>query len=120
MEFLINYWQVIFGCCILVAACIFGVYKFIKLPHEQRMANLKEWLKLAVIEAEASFTEGGAGILKLRSVYDAAIERFPWVSTAISFQAFSNYVDEALDWMESALTTNKTIAKVIEEAKKEE
>lgn len=113
MEFLMNYWQVILGCIILVAAAVFGVYKFIKLPQEQRMANLKEWLKLAVIEAEASFDEGGTGALKLRSVYDAAIERFPWVGVAISFNDFSGYVDEALDWMKTALTTDEAIAKVV-------
>jgi len=81
------------------------------------MKNLKEWLKLAVIEAEASFSGSGTGTIKLRSVYDAAIERFPWVGIAVSFEDFSGYVDEALDWMKNILDNDEKVASFIESNK---
>ena len=76
---------------------------------EKKIANIKQWLKLAVIEAE-KVLGGGTGQLKLRYVYDLAVKQFPWIVTLISFEIFSGWVDEALEWMKQQLEQNKAIS----------
>lgn len=39
------------------------------------------------------------GTVKLRSVYDLFVARFPWVVKVIPFAVFSGRVDEALEKM---------------------
>lgn len=99
---------------IIVAVLIIagGVIWFIKLPRDQKIKNLKEWLKWAVIEAERSLGSG-TGQLKLRMVYDMAIKEFPWLAGMIKFDDFSAWVDEALEWMEQQLNENKKIKNYI-------
>lgn len=99
---------------IIVAVLIIagGVIWFIKLPKDQKIKNLKEWLKWAVIEAERSLGSG-TGQLKLRMVYDMAIKEFPWLAGMIKFDDFSAWVDEALEWMEQQLNENKKIKNYI-------
>ena len=76
--------------------------------NEQKIQALKEWLKYAVIMAEKELGEG-TGQLKLREVYDMAIRQFPWLIKIVSFEQFSDYVDEALVWMEDQLSKNRRI-----------
>ena len=81
---------------------------FIKLPGGKKIENIKQWLKYAVTEAEAYFGSG-VGEIKLRYVYDMAIQKFPWVEGVISFETFSNWVDEALEWMNKQLQENQKV-----------
>lgn len=103
MNILIEYWYVILA--LAVVAFFIGVYvsKFFKQPTEQQIDNFKQWLRYAVIEAEKKLGKG-TGQLKLRTVYDWAVVKFPWVAIIITFEQFSMWVDEALDWMANALT----------------
>jgi hypothetical protein len=78
----------------------------IKLDKAQKIANVKEWLKWAVVEAEKALGSG-TGQLKLRYVYDLAISQFPWIVSFISFEMFSGWVDEALEWMKGQLDNSK-------------
>lgn len=96
------------------AAVIAGFIYFVKLPKEQKIKNLKEWLKWAVVEAEKALGSG-TGQLKLRMVYDMAAQKFPWIVTLISFDLFSKWVDEALDWMRKQLSENNAAAKYVKE-----
>ena len=100
--------EVIFGIIILIAIAIVLVYQFIKQDKAIKVANIKEWLKFAVIEAE-KLLGGGTGQLKLRYVYDLAVAQFPWLVSLVTFTVFSSWVDEALDWMKEQLESNANI-----------
>ena len=99
---------VILGLVIIFAMIAVSAYSFGKLDRETKIANIKQWLKLAVVEAEKALG-GGTGQLKLRYVYDLAVKQFPWIVTLVTFEIFSGWVDEALDWMKSQLEQNKAI-----------
>lgn len=105
--------QIIVVIFIVAAAAAGGVYYFIKLPREKRIANIKEWLKYAVVEAERALGSG-TGQLKLRMVYDMAIKQFFWVVNLVPFETFSSWVDEALEWMNKQLETNKATQEYVE------
>lgn len=98
--------QMIVAIVVVAIALIGSVIGFIKLPSGTKIANLKEWLKWAVTEAERQLGSG-TGQLKLRLVYDMAIKQFPWISQIVTFESFSEWVDEALDWMREQLADNK-------------
>lgn len=112
MEFLMNNWLVIILCIAAAGALVYKVIKFINSPSDVQIENLKEWLKLAVTEAEADLGSG-TGQLKLRAVYDAALLKFPWLNKYITFEAFSAFVDEALEWMNNQLDSNEKIKTLV-------
>ena len=77
------------------------------------LANIKEWLKFAVVQAEKELGSG-TGQLKLRMVYDMAVKQFPFIVQLIPFDTFSKWVDEALDWMRGQLAENKAAQSYVE------
>ena len=95
---------------IIVAIVIIAVL-FIVLAIKQPK-KVKEWLLYAVIEAEKELGSG-TGPVKLRSVYDMFITKFPKLSVFISFNTFSEWVDVALDYMEELLTDNKDVKAIL-------
>ena len=95
---------------IIVAIAIIAAL-FIVLAIKQPK-KVKEWLLYAVIEAEKELGSG-TGPVKLRSVYDMFITKFPKLSVFISFNTFSEWVDVALDYMEKLLTDNKDVKAII-------
>lgn len=105
--------QIIVVIIIVAIALIATIIAFVKLPKDKKIANLKEWLKYAVTEAEKALGSG-TGQLKLRLVYDMAIKQFSWISSLIPFETFSGWVDEALDWMRAQLTENKAAQEYVE------
>lgn len=78
---------------------------FFRLPKEDQIQKIKEWLLWAVTDAEREFG-GGTGQIKLRSVYDMFVVRFPGMAKVISFSRFSELVDEALVRMRKMLAEN--------------
>lgn len=92
---------VVLGLIILCALVILTIYNI-------KITNIKQWLKYAVVEAE-KFLGGKTGQLKLRYVYDLAVKQFPWIVTFITFEVFSGWVDEALEWMKDQIQQNKAI-----------
>ena len=96
----------------VVGAVIYAVRKFLGLPTEQQLDNLKEWLKWAVTQAEKELGSG-TGQLKLRMVYDMAVEKFPWLVRLVPFEEFSMWVDEALLWLNKQLESNKNITNLV-------
>ena len=96
----------------IILVLIASLYSFITLPRNKQIEALKEWLKWAVTVAEKELGSG-TGQLKLRKVYEMAISQFPWIMRCISFEAFSEYVDDALTWMKEQLESNMNIAKFI-------
>lgn len=101
-----NNWLTIILSIAALAVFVVKVVQFVRSPSDKQIENLKEWLKLAVTEAEAALGSG-TGQLKLRDVYDMAVEKFPWVAEFITFETFSTWVDEALEWMNNQLESNE-------------
>lgn len=112
MEWLMNNWYLILALIAVLAIVISAIIGFFKMPTEQQIANVKEWLKWAVVQAEKELHEK-TGALKLRMVYDMAIAKFPWIEKVVSFSEFSSWVDEALEWMERQLSCNPVVSKMV-------
>ena len=83
--------------------------EFFKYPRSKQIECFKEWLVYAVSLAE-KYPCGRASALKLRQVYDNFAIKFPTLVEFISFEKFSNYVDEALISMRKMLECNKDIS----------
>ena len=105
--------QIIVALIIVAIALVCGIIWFVKLPKDKKIANIKEWLKFAVIDAEKELGSG-TGQLKLRMVYNMAVKQFPFIVQLIPFDIFSGWVDEALDWMRGQLAENKAAKKYVE------
>ena len=97
---------------IICLAIIFG-YCFYKMSKEEQVAKVREWLLLAVCEAEKALGSG-TGRLKLRMVYGEFVDKFTWVAKFMTFDEFSNMVDEALNEMKVLVQTNEAIKTFIE------
>lgn len=108
LGFIMNNWLTIILSIAALAVFVVKVVQFVRSPSDKQIENLKEWLKLAVTEAEAALGSG-TGQLKLREVYDMAVEKFPWVGEFITFETFSTWVDEALEWMNNQLESNEKV-----------
>ena len=76
------------------------------------------WLVFAVSEAEKKFG-GKTGKLKLRYVYDLAVEAFPVLAKTIPFSFFCWMVDSALVVMRGMIDDNKAISDIIKPSDKE-
>ena len=112
MDWFMDNWYVVLGLIVFVVAVGFTLYKFFGLPTEVQIAKVKEWLKYAVTLSEKELG-GGTGQLKLRMVYDLFVSKFPQISRLITFDMFSSWVDEALEWMNKQLSDNKAIETLV-------
>lgn len=104
---------VIIGICCVIGVVGFGIYQFIKLEKDKQLEIVKEWLLLAVVEAEKKLG-GGTGQIKLRYVYDMFIEKFKFLALMITFEQFSVMVDMALDKMRLMLSSNEKLKDYVE------
>ncbi len=75
--------------------------------------RIKKWLLQAVVLAEKELGSG-TGKVKLSTVYDMFIVRFPIVSKLISFNTFSSFVDDVLVTMRELLESNKSLKEYID------
>ena len=96
----------------LVGIAIAALYYFMTLSKDKQIQMVKNWLLLAVVEAEKALGSG-TGQLKLRYVYDLFITRFKYLSLVISFSQFSMLVDEALEIMRNMIANNKQVEQYI-------
>lgn len=108
MEFIINNWYIFLAALAVLAVAGIAVYRYFNLPSEAQLQKVREWLLWAVTEAERELG-GGTGKLKLRQVYDLFVSRFPWLAPVVSFERFSELVDDALDEMRDMLEKNKAV-----------
>ena len=99
---------------LLFVFIIVALIAAVKIFGEQKVKN---WLVWAVSVAESELGSG-TGQLKLRSVYNMFVQRFPNLSLIISFNRFSELVDGALDIMREMLKNDK-IANIISKTKEE-
>ena len=112
MNWLIENWYLlVVGTATAVVVCL-AIYKWAGKPTKEQIANIKEWLLFAVIEAEKELG-AGTGQIKLRQVYDMAIQRFKWLSV-IPFRTFSQWVDDALAKMKKVMAENEKVKLLVE------
>lgn len=104
---------IIIGICCVIGVIGLGIYQFIKLEKDKQIEIVKEWLLLAVVEAEKKLG-GGTGQIKLRYVYDMFIEKFKFLALMITFEQFSTMVDMALDKMRLMLSSNEKLKDYVE------
>ncbi len=101
---------------LIIAAAILFVagfgYWFYRLGKEKQIALVKEWILWACIQAEKELGSN-TGQIKLRHVYDMFLERFKFLSRIITFEQFSQLVDEALDTMRKMVESNESLVDYI-------
>ena len=112
MEFLTNNWAIILALVVILVVIVINLTTFASLPTEKQLAKVREWLLWAVVQAEAELG-GGTGRLKLRSVYDLFLQRFPQLAFLISFERFSKLVDDALEEMRELLEQNEAVKALV-------
>ena len=112
MDQFLNYWYVIIGIISVLVMIGIAVYKFAGLPTRSQVEKIKEWLLYAVTKAETELGEK-TGQLKLRTVYDLFVSKFPTTAKLVSFETFSGWVDEALEEMKKMLEHNKNIEALV-------
>ena len=113
-EFFVTDWLLIVAALAVIGMSIWVMWDFSRLPKEEQIEKLREWLLYAVTRAEGELGGGGTGALKLRLVYDRFLVRFPWLAKVLSFERFSELVDDALVEMRKMLANNKKIQAMVE------
>lgn len=108
MDFIVENWYVIVALLAVVAVAVVLAVRFFKMPTAKQLATVKEWLLYATTLAEKELG-GGTGKLKLRYVYDMFVTKFPWVAKVLSFDSFSDMVDESLGSMNDLLSKNAAV-----------
>lgn len=108
MDFIINNWMLIAGVIVITVSAVLAIIKFVKGSKEEQLKDVREWLLYATSIAEKELG-GGTGKLKLRFVYDMFVVKFPWLARVITFEYFSELVDDALEEMKSLLATNSAV-----------
>lgn len=112
MMWIIKNIDVIIGIIALLIALSIAIYKFIQSGKENQIKKVKEWLLFAVVQAEKELG-GGTGQLKLRYVYDMFVSKFKFVQMLVSFEEFSEMVDDSLDIMRGMLSTNNKVKEYV-------
>lgn len=113
MEWMVDNWYLLVSLFAMLCSVTALFMQFSDKPRSEQLLALSEWLKFAVVEAEKALGSG-TGQLKLRFVWNMAIERFSWIEKMLDFDRFSYYVDLALVWMKAQLESNKDISTYIE------
>lgn len=111
MNWIVDNWYLIVAFIAVGFVCGVYVKKWLDRPTNEQINNIKEWLLYAVTEAEATLGEK-TGQLKLRMVYDMAINKFEWLSF-VSFEVFSGWVDEALETMRNMISNNERVKAIV-------
>ena len=99
MTIMVESWHLL----LIVVLAVIGIVQYIF-----NRARAKEWLLGAVTEAEKELGSK-TGKLKLRIVYDMFITKFPIFSKIITFNEFSDMVDEVLVEMRKIINTNTAV-----------
>lgn len=119
IDFIITYKTEILSFILLLLTVIVFISNFATLPKSEKLQQIQGWLLSAVTLTEKEFGSG-TGKIKLSSVYDKFVERFPWFAKTVTFEEFSNYVDISLVEMRRLLATNKKIADIVENTERKE
>ena len=112
IELIIKNMGSIIGTIILIALVGLTIKEFIELGKEKQLEKVKEWLLYACTMAEKKLG-GGTGQVKLRYVYDLFVEKFSFLKLLVTFEQFSEMVDEALVKMREMLEKNPNVAMLV-------
>lgn len=112
LKFVVENWWGILVAAIILSAAISGAILFCRMPKNEQIKKVKEWLLLAVAQAEKELGSG-TGQLKLRYVYDMFLTKFPFLVSVISFDSFKLLVEEALDVFKPMLKQNEAIKEYV-------
>ena len=112
IELIIKNIGLIIGTIILIALAGLTIKEFIELGKEKQLEKVREWLLYACIMAEKKLG-GGTGQVKLRYVYDLFVEKFSFLKLLVTFEQFSEMVDEALVKMREMLEKNPNVAMLV-------
>lgn len=113
---------------IIVVLVVTGVYVGVKyftteegeeFDLEEEIQKVREWVLAQVIDAEKYFGSD-TGVYKLRYVYDIFVSKFSWLVALVSFETFSDLVDDALIDMKSILSTNQKMYEYVYGATEDE
>lgn len=113
LTFLNQNWFLLVVIISVIVIAVRVTKKFSELPSDEQMKKVKEWLLWAVVATEKELGSG-TGVVKLRYCYDLFIKQFPSLVTIISWDLFSQLVDEALTQMKHLLETNNDIKNYVE------
>ena len=113
MYWLINNSDVIVGILALITVFVLIAIKFLQISRDKQIEKVKEWLLYACVEAEKSLGNK-TGEIKLRYVYDMFVDKFKFESMFLSFEDFSDLVDDSLNIVEDMLDTNKNLKDYID------
>lgn len=105
-KWIVENWFIVVALAAGIGGGAYIAYKFAGLPTKEQVSKIKQWLLLAVTTAEKELG-GGTGQLKLRYVYDMFVSKYPVAAKIVTFEAFSIWVDEALENMKQMLKENK-------------
>ena len=112
MEWMAQNWFNVVGLLIIAVGAIFYGKKYMEKDKEQKISAIKEWLKYAVTVTEKALGEK-TGKLKLQMIWSMATAQFPFITKLLTFEQFSDLVDDALAWMKTQLETNPNIRAAI-------
>ena len=98
---------------VVIGMSFYVMWSFSRKPRVEQIEQLREWLLYGCTLAEQRFGSS-TGKLKLHYVYDLFLQRFPALVNVVSFEWFSELVDDALDQMRGMLSTNKAIKAIVE------
>ena len=111
-EFIHEYWYLVIAIIAIISTASITIYNWFKLPNNEQIEQVKQWLLYAVAKAEKELGSG-TGQIKLRYVYNMFIAKFPAVALFLTFEEFSNLVDEALQELEELIDKNSSIEALI-------
>lgn len=112
MTFIIDNWYIFVAILAVIVVAVTFAIKFFRGNWKQHLDKVREWLLYAVTLAEKELGSG-TGAIKLRYVYDMFTVKFPWLVRLISFELFSEMVDEALDEMSYLLSCNEAVEEYV-------
>lgn len=111
-EFIHEYWYLVIAIIAIISMASITIYNWFKLPNNEQIEQVKQWLLYAVAKAEKELGSG-TGQIKLRYVYNMFIAKFPAIALFLTFEEFSNLVDEALQELQELIDKNSSIEALI-------
>lgn len=97
---------------IVIIVAGLAVYTFVGLSTKTQVEKIKKWLLYDVTKVEIELGSG-TGKIKLHTVYDLFITKFPVTAKLVTFETFSLLVDSALDNMRKMFEDNKNIEALV-------
>jgi hypothetical protein len=96
-----DYYNILIWAVLAIGGAI-AAFKFYKLGKQQQLDKVKQWLLLAVIEAE-QLLGSKTGEIKLKLVYSRFTEKFKVMSRIITYEQFKVLIDDALKEMKELI-----------------